>query len=81
MIIQKNAGTSSQKIRKILKSVLSWGIILLFIPWENRKSYTPAQLGIYGFSGYVHHRLKRGHPGHKKNYLPYPPAQKLPAVW
>ena len=36
-----------------MKGVLSWGIILLYIPWENRKNYTPAQLGIYGFQDIV----------------------------
>ena len=64
MIIEKNAGTSYQKIRKYWKVYDQLGWYFTVIPVRKCKFY-PSSAGNIWLSGYVHHRLKRGHPGHK----------------
>ena len=64
----KECGNFIAKNAQILKGVLSWADILHLNPKEKIENFTPAQLEIYGFQDMfsVHHRLKRGYPGHKR---------------
>ena len=57
-MLEDECGNFIAKDAQILKGVLSWGRYFTFKHIKKVKS-----AGNIWVSGYVHHRLKRGHPG------------------
>ena len=55
--------------KKYWKEYSAGVIFYFYTPIRKSENFTPA--GNIWVSGYVHHRLKRGHPGHNNYFFIY----------